>query len=41
MWYDARIMDLDEREISAETIAPHFEKCFGHKPQVIAASPGA
>ena len=40
MWYDARIMDLDEREISAETIAPHFEKCFGHKPQVIAASPG-
>ena len=33
-------MDLDEREISAETIAPYFEQYFGHKPQVIAASPG-
>ena len=33
-------MDLDEREISAETITPYFEQYFGHKPQVIAASPG-
>ncbi len=33
-------MDLEQREISAETITPYFEKYFGHKPTVIAASPG-
>ncbi len=33
-------MDLEQREISAETISPFFEKYFGHKPTVVAASPG-
>lgn len=33
-------MDLEEREISAETITPYFEEYFGHKPTVISASPG-
>lgn len=33
-------MDLDQREISAETITPYFEEYFGHKPTVISASPG-
>ena len=33
-------MDLEQREISAETITPYFEKYFGHKPTVISASPG-
>ena len=33
-------MDLEEREISAETIAPYFEQYFGHKPTVVSASPG-
>ncbi len=33
-------MDLEQREISAETITPYFEKYFGHKPTVVAASPG-
>ncbi len=33
-------MDLEQREISAETITPYFEEYFGHKPTVIAASPG-
>ncbi len=33
-------MDLEQREINAETITPYFEKAFGHKPSVIAASPG-
>ena len=34
------VMDLEEREISAETITPYFEEYFGHKPTVISASPG-
>ncbi len=33
-------MDLEQREISAETITPYFEEYFGHKPTVVAASPG-
>lgn len=33
-------MDLEQREISPETITPYFEKYFGHKPMVISASPG-
>lgn len=33
-------MDLEEREISAETITPYFEQYFGHKPTVVSASPG-
>lgn len=33
-------MDLEEREISAETISPYFEEYFGHKPVVVSASPG-
>ncbi len=33
-------MDLEQREISAETITPYFVKYFGHTPTVIAASPG-
>ena len=33
-------MDLEQREISPETITPNFEKYFGHKPTVISASPG-
>ncbi len=33
-------MDLEQREISAETITPFFEEYFGYKPTVIAASPG-
>lgn len=33
-------MDLDEREINVDTIAPYFEKYFGQKPQAIAAAPG-
>ncbi len=33
-------MDLEQREISAETITPFFVEYFGHKPTVIAASPG-
>ncbi len=33
-------MDLEQREINAETITPYFEKYFGHKPAVIAAAPG-
>lgn len=33
-------MDLEQREISVETITPYFEQYFGHKPAVIAASPG-
>lgn len=33
-------MDLEQREISAETISPYFEQYFGHKPTVISASPG-
>ena len=33
-------MDLEQREISAETISPYFEEYFGHKPSVVAASPG-
>lgn len=33
-------MDLEQREISAETISPYFEEYFGQKPTVIAASPG-
>ncbi len=33
-------MDLEQREISAETISPHFEQYFGHKPVVVSASPG-
>lgn len=33
-------MDLEQREISAETITPYFERYFGHKPTVVAASPG-
>ncbi|MGN0821140.1 MAG: galactokinase [Akkermansia sp.] len=33
-------MDLEQREISPETITPYFEKYFGHKPTVISASPG-
>lgn len=33
-------MDLEEREISAETITPYFEQYFGHKPAVVSASPG-
>ena len=33
-------MDLEQREISAETISPYFEQYFGHKPTVVAASPG-
>ncbi len=33
-------MDLEQREISAETITPYFEEYFGHKPVVVAASPG-
>ncbi|MDO5473454.1 MAG: galactokinase [Akkermansia sp.] len=33
-------MDLEQREISVETISPYFEEYFGHKPTVVAASPG-
>lgn len=33
-------MDLEQREISAETITPYFEAYFGHKPSVVAAAPG-
>ena len=33
-------MDLEQREISAATISPYFEEYFGHKPSVVAASPG-
>lgn len=33
-------MDLEQREISTETITPYFEEYFGHKPAVVAASPG-
>ena len=33
-------MDLEQREISAATISPYFEKYFGQKPTVVAASPG-
>ncbi len=33
-------MDLEQREISAETITPYFVEYFGHTPTVIAASPG-
>ncbi len=33
-------MDLEQREISAETISPYFEEYFGQKPTVVAASPG-
>lgn len=33
-------MDLEQREISTETITPYFEEYFGHKPTVVAASPG-
>lgn len=33
-------MDLEQREISTETIIPYFEEYFGHKPAVVAASPG-
>lgn len=33
-------MDLEQREINAETITPYFEKYFGHKPTVVGASPG-
>lgn len=33
-------MDLEQREISAETITPYYEQFFGHRPSVIAASPG-
>lgn len=33
-------MDLEQREISAETISPIFEEYFGHRPTIVAASPG-
>ena len=33
-------MDLEQREISVETISPYFVEYFGHKPTVVAASPG-
>lgn len=33
-------MDLEQREISAETITPYFKQYFGHEPTVVAASPG-
>ncbi|MGN0864812.1 MAG: galactokinase [Akkermansia sp.] len=33
-------MDLEKREISAETITPLFEVAFGHRPAVVAAAPG-
>lgn len=33
-------MDLEQREISAETITAYFERYFGQKPTVVAASPG-
>lgn len=33
-------MDLEQREISAETISPFFEEYFGHRPTIVAASPG-
>ncbi len=33
-------MDLEEREITAETIIPYFEEYFGQKPHVVAAAPG-
>lgn len=33
-------MDLEQRSISADTITPHFERFFGHKPQIISAAPG-
>ena len=33
-------MDLEQREISVETISPYFEEYFGQKPTVVAASPG-
>ncbi|MBE6420242.1 MAG: galactokinase [Akkermansiaceae bacterium] len=33
-------MDLEQREISVETISPYFEAYFGQKPTVVAASPG-
>ncbi len=33
-------MDLEQREISAETLTPFFVEYFGHQPAVIAASPG-
>ncbi len=33
-------MDLEQREISAETITPYFVEYFGHQPTVVAASPG-
>jgi len=33
-------MDLEQREISAETISPYFEEYFGHRPTIVAASPG-
>ena len=33
-------MDLEQRIINADTITPFFEEYFGHKPTIIAASPG-
>ncbi len=33
-------MDLEERNINADTIIPFFEQYFGHKAQVVAAAPG-
>ncbi len=33
-------MDLEQREISVETITPHFVAAFGQQPVVVAASPG-
>ncbi len=33
-------MDLEQREINVGTISPYFEQYFGHKPTVVAASPG-
>ncbi len=33
-------MDLEQREISVETITPYFVAAFGQQPVVVAASPG-
>ncbi len=33
-------MDLEERNINADTITPFFEQYFGQKAQVVAAAPG-
>ena len=33
-------MDLEQRSISVDSLLPHYERYFGHRPAIIAAAPG-